>query len=118
MAELRLLAMGAAACLAIGSAGCGEQEPPIRVAVLTECIGTLEASKESILAAAQLPFIERGARLRGTDPSAGLEGASFGGRPVEMLVGCTLVSNLSGLIIEVRRLDREKRRGRGRRPGR
>jgi branched-chain amino acid transport system substrate-binding protein len=104
MAELRLLAMGAAACLALGSAGCGEQEPPIRVAVLTECIGTLEASKESILAAAQLPFIERGARLRGTDPAAGLEGASFGGRPVEMLVGCTLVSNLSGLIIEVRRL--------------
>jgi branched-chain amino acid transport system substrate-binding protein len=106
MAELpRRLAVGAAAtCLALVSAGCGEEEPPVRVAVLTECIGTLEAFKESILAAAQLPFIERGARLRGDRPAAGLEGASFGGRPVEMLVGCTVFSNLSGLIIEVRRL--------------
>jgi branched-chain amino acid transport system substrate-binding protein len=106
MAELlRRLAMGATAtCLALVSAGCGEQEPPVRVAVLTECIGPWEASKESILAAAQLPFIERGARPRGKGPAAGLEGASFGGRPVEMLVGCTVVANLSGLIIEVRRL--------------
>ena len=95
--------MGAAVCLALGSAGCGEQEPPIRVAVLTECIGTLEASKESILAAAQLPFIERGARA-GDGPCRRARGRELGGRPVEMLVGCTLVSNLSGLIIEVRRL--------------
>ena len=106
MAELlRRLAVGAAAaCLALVSAGCGEQEPPVRVAVLTECIGPFEVQKESILAAAQLPFIERGARPRGEGPAAGLEGASFGGHPVEMLVGCTNVSNLSGLIIEVRRL--------------
>jgi branched-chain amino acid transport system substrate-binding protein len=106
MAELlRVLAVGAAAtCLALVSAGCGEQKPPIRVAVLTECIGPFEAQRESILAAAQLPFIERGARPRGTGPAAGLEGASFGGRPVEMLVGCTNVPTLSGLILEVRRL--------------
>jgi branched-chain amino acid transport system substrate-binding protein len=106
MAELlRLLAVGAAAaCLTLVSAGCGEQEPPIRVAVLTECIGPEEAHKESILAAAQLPLIERGARPRGPGPAAGLEGASFGGRPVEMLVGCTNIPNLSGLIVEVRRL--------------
>jgi branched-chain amino acid transport system substrate-binding protein len=106
MAELlRRLAVGAAAtCLALASAGCGEQEPPVRVAVLTECIGPLEGFKESILAAAQLPFIQRGARAREKRPAAGLEGASIGGRPVEMLVGCTVFSNLSGLIIEVRRL--------------
>jgi branched-chain amino acid transport system substrate-binding protein len=104
MAELRLLAVGAAAaCLTLASAGCGEQEPPIRVAVLTECIGPEEAHREGILAAAQLPFIARGARPRGKGPAAGLEGASFGGRPVEMLVGCT-VPDLSALIIEVRRL--------------
>jgi branched-chain amino acid transport system substrate-binding protein len=106
MAELlRRLAVGAAAiCLALASAGCGEEEKPVRVAVLTECIGPLESFKESILAAAQLPFIERGARPRGMGPAAGLERASFGGRPVEMLVGCTNLANLSGLIIEVRRL--------------
>jgi branched-chain amino acid transport system substrate-binding protein len=106
MAELlrRLAVAAAATCLALASAGCGEEEEPVRVAVLTECIGPLEAFKETILAAAQLPFIERGARPRGESPAAGLEGASFGGRPVEMLVGCTVFSNLSGLILEVRRL--------------
>jgi branched-chain amino acid transport system substrate-binding protein len=106
MAEpLRLLAVGAAAaCLALASTGCGDEEPPVRVAVLTECIGPLEVFKESILAAAQLPFIQRGARPRAEGPAAGLEGASFGGHPVEMLVGCINIANLSGLIIEVRRL--------------
>jgi branched-chain amino acid transport system substrate-binding protein len=106
MAELlRLLAVGAATtCLALASAGCGEEEPPVRVGVLTECIGPFEAHKESILAAAQLPFIKRGARPRGKGSAAGLEGASFGGHPVEMLVGCTNVPNLSWLIVEMRRL--------------
>jgi branched-chain amino acid transport system substrate-binding protein len=103
---LRLLAVAATAtCLALASAGCGEEEQqPVRVAVITECFGPLEASKDSILAAAQLPFIERGARPRGKDPAGGLEGASVGGRPVEMLVGCTVISDLSKLIVEVRRL--------------
>ena len=120
MAELRrLLVAGAAAtCLALAAAGCGEEEQPIRVAVLTECIGSLEASEESILAAAQLPFIERGARLRGDGPADGLEDASLGGRPVELLVGCTTAaSDLTRLIVEVRRLIESERRGRGHRPG-
>lgn len=44
----RMLAAGAAAtCLALAAAGCSEDEQPVRVAVLTECIGLLEASEES-----------------------------------------------------------------------
>ena len=106
MAEMRrLFAVGAAAiCLALASAGCGEEEQPIRVAVLTECVGLLEAAEESILAAAQLPFIERGARLRGDGPGDGLEDASVGGRPIEMLIGCTVQGDLTRLIVELRRL--------------
>lgn len=112
MADLRrLLAAGAAAiCLAPAAAGCSEDKQPVRVAVLTECIGLLEASEESILAAAQLPFIERGARLRGDGPVDGLEDASVGGRPVELLVGCTTAaSDLTRQIVEVRRLIEERR---------
>jgi branched-chain amino acid transport system substrate-binding protein len=106
MAEpLRLLAAAAAALsLAVAAAGCGGEREPVRVAVLTECGGSLAVYEQSILAAAQLPFIERGARPRGDEPADGLEGASVGGRPVEMLVGCTIWSDLTRLIIEVRRL--------------
>jgi branched-chain amino acid transport system substrate-binding protein len=107
MAEVRrLLAAGAVAiCLALAAGGCGKEDQPVRVAVLTECIGLLEASEESILAAAQLPFMERGARLRGDGPSDGLEDVSVGGHPVELLAGCTTAaSDLTRQIVEVRRL--------------
>jgi branched-chain amino acid transport system substrate-binding protein len=106
MAEpLRLLAAAAAVCLALAPTGCGEDQQPVRVAVLTECTGPLETSKESILAAAELPFIERGARLRGDGPVDGLEDATVGGRPIQLLVGCVSVANdLTRQIIEVRRL--------------
>jgi branched-chain amino acid transport system substrate-binding protein len=103
---LRLLAAAAAAtCLALAATGCGEDRRPVRVAVLTECAGPLETSKESILAAAELPFIERGARLRGDRPIDGLEDARVRGRPVKFLVGCTTaVNDLTRQIVEVRRL--------------
>lgn len=102
----RLVATGAAICFgAVAGYGCGDEEPPVRVAVLTECIGLLDASKETILAAAQLPFIERGARLRGAGPLDGLEEASVGGRPVEVLTGCTAAgADLTRQIVETRRL--------------
>jgi branched-chain amino acid transport system substrate-binding protein len=111
MADLRrLLATGATAiCLALAAEGCGEKDQPVRVAVLTECIGLLEASEESILAAAQLPFIERGAQSRGDGPVDGLEDVSVGGRPVELLVGCTTAaSDLTRQIVELRRLIETK----------
>lgn len=107
MGELRrlLVACASAACVALASTGCDEDEEPLRVGVLTECIGSAEASEESILAAAQLPFIERGARTRAGGPTEGLEDASAGGGPVEMLVGCTNAgSEPPRQILEVRRL--------------
>lgn len=106
MAERRRLsvAAAAAACLAVAAAGCGDEQEPIRVAVLTECTGVLEASEGSILAVAQLPFIERGARLRGAGPAEGLEDASVGGRPAELLKGCVVTIDLTRQIVEVRRL--------------
>ena len=100
-----LAAAAATTCLALAATGCGEDRRPVRVAVLTECAGPLETSKESIVGAAELPFIERGARLRGDRPIDGLEDARVGGRPVELLVGCTTVVNdLTRQIVEVRRL--------------
>ena len=99
-----LVAAAAAACLTVAAAGCGDEQEPVRVAVLTECVGVLEASEGSILAAGQLPFLERGARLRGDGPADGLEDASVGGRSVELLAGCVEVGALTRLIVEVRRL--------------
>jgi branched-chain amino acid transport system substrate-binding protein len=102
--SLRVAAGIAAICLALSLAACGEEQDPVRVGVLTECVGPFEASKETMLAAAALPFLERGGRLQGDGPMDGLDDARVGGRPIELLVGCTIQSDQSRQIVETRRL--------------
>jgi branched-chain amino acid transport system substrate-binding protein len=107
MGELRraIAAFVALACLAAGLAACGEEErKPIRVGVLTECVGPLQGAEETILASAELPFLERGAELSGESPNGGLEGARIGGRAIELLKGCTINSDHVRQIVETRRL--------------
>jgi Periplasmic binding protein len=102
--SLRVAAGIAAICLALSLVACGEEQDPVRVGVLTECVGPFEASKETMLAAAALPFLERGARLQGDGPMDGLDAARVGGRPIELLVGCTIQSDQVRQIVETRRL--------------
>src|SRR5690349_5403983 len=67
--------------------------------------GRLGAAHELNVAAAELPLIERGAKLRGTTPSDGLGAVTVGGRRVELLVGC--VAGANEVIPEARRLVEE-----------
>src|SRR5262245_14044608 len=105
-AEVRLAVL-VTALLAV--AGCGGNRSTLKVGVLTDCHGTFSAYSENALAAAQLPFLERGARLTGGAPSAGIAGARVGGVNVEVVTGCAEMTYLSQLIENVRRLiERDK----------
>lgn len=89
--DLRQLVLAglAAAALAL-PAGCGDDEEPLRVGVLVECTGILQAFGDATFAGAELPIKER-------DGSAG-------GRPVELVKGCEEIGSTTPLIVETRRL--------------
>lgn len=93
---------------AVVAAGCGSGEPPLKVGVLVECTGLLESAEEGLLAGAQLPLIERGARLEGEGADQRLVDADVGGRPVEIVKGCVELTTLAHEIVETRRLIEEE----------
>ena len=58
-----------------------------------------------MLAGAELPLLERGARLTNGKPSGGVSGARVaGGRKVQIVRGCTEATEFTVLVEEVRRL--------------
>jgi branched-chain amino acid transport system substrate-binding protein len=96
--------LAAAVLVVVGGCG-GSGGEPFRVGVLSDCYGPFSSAHELIVAAAELPLIERGGRLSGRSPSDGIEGASAASRPVELLVGC--VTGTGDVIPEARRLVEE-----------
>jgi branched-chain amino acid transport system substrate-binding protein len=93
------------AALALG-AGCGSRQSEVlRIGVLSDCYGPFSVLNESIVASAELPLLERGGRLRGRQPSDGVDGAEVAGRPVELEIGC--VAGNEDVIPETRRLVEE-----------
>jgi branched-chain amino acid transport system substrate-binding protein len=98
----RLLAVTA---LVVAASGCGGGERPIRIGLLTECQGGLFGGYEdAMLAGAELPLLNRGARLTNGKPSGGVSGARVAGRDVELVRGCAEVTVLTPLVEEARRL--------------
>ena len=57
-----------------------------------------------MLAGAELPLLERGARLTNGQPSGGVSDAQVAGRDVELIRGCTEQTEHTILVEEVRRL--------------
>lgn len=103
-ADYRLIAVPFVLALALAAAGCSGAERPVRIGVLADCRGALGSLNDVMLAGAELPLLQRGARLRGSNPRDGVEHASVGGRPVELLTGCSEVGEFSVLVEEARRL--------------
>jgi branched-chain amino acid transport system substrate-binding protein len=90
----------------LAAAGCGGSKPePFRIGIISDCFGPFSSAHELILASAELPLLQRGGRLRGKDPSDGVEGAKAAGRPVELLVGCA--AGVEDVLPEARRLVEE-----------
>src|SRR5262245_1704158 len=103
-AEVRLGALAAVTALTLPAAGCGRSRTTLKVGVLIDCHGIFSAYSEGVVAAAELPFVERGGRLAGQKPSDGISGANVGGVPVKIVTGCAEVGAFSELIENVRRL--------------
>jgi branched-chain amino acid transport system substrate-binding protein len=103
---MRARAAGLAGAIVLIAAACGGAKPePVGIGILSDCYGAFSSEYEPIVASAELPLIERGATLRGRNPSDGIEGASVAGRPVELMLGC--VTGSEDLLPEARRLVEE-----------
>ena len=98
----------AAATLA---AGCGGGSQAVRIGVITDCADgatPFSQDQQQTLAGAELPLIERGASLRGTNPSEGVSTVNVAGRPVELVFGCERTGDRRSTLAELRwRVERE-----------
>jgi branched-chain amino acid transport system substrate-binding protein len=95
--------------LAVLAGGCGGRRStePFRIAVFAFCdarVSNLALQQDRADAGAELPFLRRGAKLRGSAPSAGVTDISVGGRRVELLLGCAGFGDWRGDLDQVRRL--------------
>ena len=99
-----LVVATALAVFAAAVAGCGTDEPVVRIGVLADCQGALRGFGDGELAGAELAFLRRGARLLGTGPSGGVSAIDVGGRRVELVQGCQETGEHTLYIEEARRL--------------
>jgi branched-chain amino acid transport system substrate-binding protein len=88
----------------LAASGCGEDERPLRVGVVVDCVGIGRPYREAQLSGAQLPLIERGAERHGSRAGDGVGEVEVAGRPVELVTGCTEALEYSVLTRELRRL--------------
>ena len=90
--------------VALLAGGCGEDEPPLRIGVVVDCVGINRSLENPELSGAQLPLVERGARRLGRRPRDGVTAVTVAGRSVELVPGCTEAAEFSTLTTELRRL--------------
>ena len=104
--------VGAASALAAVAVGltvllascAGSSRETIRIGVISACRGFLAPYNDQSLAGAELPFIQRGARLRGANPSDGVGEISLGSKRVELVLGCETGGTPATTLAEARRL--------------
>lgn len=90
------------------AAGCGSgATDAIRIGVIADCEGGF-ASYEEAFAGAELPFLMRGAKLRGPNPSDGVKDASVAGKPIELLLGCERFGARATAVAAFRTLVEQK----------
>jgi branched-chain amino acid transport system substrate-binding protein len=96
-----LLAAGAVVLLL---SGCGSGVRAVRIGVVADCAGFLGGATQRayLLAAAELPLLERGASLVSKRPSDGVRGAQIGGHEVQLVFGCSEWTVLRTMIEQIR----------------
>jgi branched-chain amino acid transport system substrate-binding protein len=111
-ASLVPLALALALGLALVATGCGSSHiKPIRIGVIADCRsgGPLSDEYELTLAGAELPFVDRGAKLRGRSPSDGIRGASISGKPVDLLIACSAFGSWRSMLEQLRSLVEQQK---------
>ena len=95
--------------LVFASLSCGgAQRRTIRIGFVSTCRGQVSRFYEESVAGAELPFIERGARPRGSLPSDGITGVSIAGKQVELVLGCTFAGSDLSNLAEMRRVVEQR----------
>jgi branched-chain amino acid transport system substrate-binding protein len=88
------------------AAGCGSSKiGPFTIGILSDCFGPAGGSNELNVASAELPLIERGAKLVGRKPTDGIGPVEVAGRRIVLVLGC--VAGTTDVIPEARRLVEE-----------
>jgi branched-chain amino acid transport system substrate-binding protein len=76
-------------CLALLVVSCGGRgAATVRIGVLADCEGLVGFARDASFAGAELPLIQRGARLLGSDPSNGITEVEVAGKKIQILFGC------------------------------
>ncbi len=83
--------------------GCGGGKSAIRIGVLGVCQGVFAPFYQEIVAGAELPLLQRGAKLIGANPADGVRSARVAGHPVDLVFGCSDETGERALT-EIRRL--------------
>jgi branched-chain amino acid transport system substrate-binding protein len=96
-------ALAALAAIA-AAAGCGAEKPPLRIGVISDCVGVYRSLNAAEISGAELPLIQRGARRLNSRPGGAITAPRVTGRRVQIVPGCTEVLEFSTLTTEVRRL--------------
>ena len=84
--------------LAMSCGGGGSSSDAIKIAFVTDCGYPFNTDTEPLFAAADLPFLQRGAKLRGSEPSNGVIGATVAGKPVQLLRECVPYGDFASLL--------------------
>jgi branched-chain amino acid transport system substrate-binding protein len=90
--------------LATSCGGGGGASDPIKIAFVTDCGYPFNVDTEPTFAGADLPFVQRGAKLRGPEASNGVIGATVAGKPVELLRECVAYGDFASLVRTLRRV--------------
>jgi hypothetical protein len=100
-----LLTVVASVIAAAAATASNRADPAVRVGVVVDCVGFFRSYEGLMLAGAELPFLDRGAHLRSTDPSDGVTDAKLpDGRHAHLAVACDEGGEFSTLIAAVRQL--------------
>ena len=84
------VAVGSSAVWVTAHTVAGAERPDaVTVGVLAACDGTFGSLAPASFAGAELPLLERGATLVGSNPADGVENATVAGTDVELVFGCS-----------------------------
>jgi len=100
-----IMRLSALSAVLLSVAGCGGSAgDPMRIGIITDCAagGPFAQSQQAEIAGAELPLLQRGARMAGSTPSKGLEGASVDGRPVKLEIACAEPLNPKAALAQLR----------------